>query len=164
MTNLFLKINKDFFNLKLNPTEMIILAQVMEFHTNNKVCYMTNQQFAEMLFISERTVSRAISKLEDDGYITITSPRSRNRTLLFNKEKVEEKLRQNVQDESSTKEHRQNVQVNIDNLSNQHRQNDFIKDNKKINLKDKREAEIHPSSVGLISSSETTAQNDGFVF
>jgi DNA-binding MarR family transcriptional regulator len=61
MTNLFLKINKDLFKLGLNPTELIILAQIMEYDTNNKVCYMTNEQFAEMLNVSAKTVSRAIN-------------------------------------------------------------------------------------------------------
>ena len=133
MTNLFLKINKDLFNLGLNPTELVLLAQIMEFDTNNKVCYMTNEQFAKMLNVSERTVSRALNDtLQSKGYITIINPKSKSRSFQLNRSVIEADVRQNVQEE----EHRQNVQENIDNLSNEHRQNDFIKDNKKINIKD----------------------------
>jgi transcriptional antiterminator len=135
MTNLFLKINKDLFKLGLNPTELIILAQIMEFDTNNKVCYMTNEQFAEMLNVSERTVSRALNDtLQSKGYITIINPKSKSRSFQLNKSIIEEDVRQIVLEE---KKHRQNVVDNIDNLSNEHRQNDFIKDNVKDKVKDK---------------------------
>lgn len=133
MTNLFLKINKDLFKLGLNPTELIILSQIMEFDTNNMVCYMTNEQFAAMLTVSERTVSRALNDtLQAKGYITIVNPKSKSRSFKLNRSVIEANLRQIGLEE----EHRQNVQENIDNLSNEHRQNDFIKDNKKINIKD----------------------------
>jgi DNA-binding MarR family transcriptional regulator len=82
MSNLFLKVNKDLFKLGLNPTELLILAQIMEFDTNNKTCYMTNEQFAKELNVSEKTVQRALNDtLEDKGYITIINPRSKNRSF-----------------------------------------------------------------------------------
>jgi hypothetical protein len=31
MNNVFLKVNKDLFKLKLNPTEILLLAQIMEY-------------------------------------------------------------------------------------------------------------------------------------
>ena len=133
MTNLFLKVNKDLFKLGLNATEILILAQIMEFDTNNMVCYMTNEQFAAMLAVSERTVSRALNDtLQAKGYITIINPKSKSRSFQLNRSVIEAHLRQIGLEE----EHRQNVQDNIDNLSNKHRQNDLIKDNKKINIKD----------------------------
>lgn len=154
MTNLFLKINKDLFKLGLNSTELIILAQIMEFDTNNMVCYMTNEQFAAMLTVSERTVSRALNDtLQARGYITIVNPRSKNRSFKLNRSVIEDDVRQFVQEE----EHRQNVQENLDNLSNEHRQNDFIKDNKKINIKDKETIDTPRGKVEAVREAMKTS-------
>lgn len=135
MSNLFLKLNKDLFKLGLNPTELIILAQIMEFDTNGMICYMTNEQFAAMLTVSERTVSRALNDtLQAKGYITIVNPKSKSRSFRLNRDVIEAELGQI----DSVEEHRQNVQENMDSLSNQHRQNDPIKDKEKDNIiKDK---------------------------
>lgn len=150
MTNLFLKLNKDFFRLELNPTEMIILAQVMEYQTNSKVCYMTNEQFAAMLSVSASTVSRALSRLAAENYITITDPKSKKRTLLFNQAVVEAKLSQIAEvKDAETEKPKQIDEVNLSNLPKKPKQNDSIKDNKKIILKDKSADEticdcLHP--------------------
>ena len=36
MSNLFLKVDKDLFKLGLNPTQILIVSQVMEFQRNNQ--------------------------------------------------------------------------------------------------------------------------------
>lgn len=153
MTNLYLQVNKDFFKLGLNPTEMIILAQVMEYGRTTGICYMTNAQFAEMLSISERTVSRTINDLLAAGFIDVKNPGSKKRVLEFNAAGVEAKLRQIVEVKAATTENseqpRQNVQVNIDNLSKKPRQNDPIKENIKDKIKEKSADEticdcLHP--------------------
>lgn len=101
MANTFLQLDKDLFLLNLNPTEMIILAQVMEYTRTTGICYMTNEQFAAMLTVSASTVSRALNKLAADGYITITSPKSKNRTLVFNKAVFAAKLKQIAEDKAA---------------------------------------------------------------
>ena len=147
MTNLFLKVNKDLFKLGLNPTEILVLAQIMEFDTNNKICYMTNEQFAAMLNVSERTISRALNDtLHPKGYITIINPRSKSRSFQLNRNVIEADLRQNGLEE----ELGQNVQENIDNLSNKLRQFDFIKDNKNIKIKD-NDVKQQPLQAGCIT-------------
>ena len=69
MTNIFLKINKDLFNLGLNPTEILVLAQVMEFNVNTNDCFISDKQLASMFGVSEKTIQRAIKVLEDKKYI-----------------------------------------------------------------------------------------------
>jgi DNA-binding transcriptional regulator YhcF (GntR family) len=163
MSNLFLKVNKDLFKLGLNPTELLILAQIMEFDTNNKTCYMTNEQFAKELNVSEKTVQRALNDtLEDKGYITIINPRSKNRSFQLNKSVIEDKLGQIDQD----KEHGQNVQDNMDKMSNQHGQFDPIKDNKKINIKDKETIEPPRGKVEAVREvmKDSTSSNGEFKF
>ena len=64
MTNTFLQINYDLFKLGLNPTETMLLAKIMEFHRSTGICYMTNEQFADLFNISESTVDRALKAIE----------------------------------------------------------------------------------------------------
>ncbi len=69
MTNVFLKVSKDLFSKGLNPTEILILAQVMEFQTNTGDCFISDQQLAQQFGVSESTISRELKKLESNGYI-----------------------------------------------------------------------------------------------
>lgn len=43
MANVFLKVDKDLFKLGLNPTQILILAQVIEFNTNTGDCFISNE-------------------------------------------------------------------------------------------------------------------------
>jgi DNA-binding MarR family transcriptional regulator len=66
----FLKVNKNHFNSKLKPLEILILSQIEEFINNGHECYLTNKQFAEMFCVTEPTVDAALNKLEQLKYIT----------------------------------------------------------------------------------------------
>jgi hypothetical protein len=112
-----------------------------------------------MLNTSERTVSRALNDtLKDRGYITIINPRSKSRSFQLNRSIIEEDVRQKVQEEK----HGQNVQDNMDNLSNQLGQFDPIKDNKKINIKDKElvesQARSREEAIRDVMSSSTNSE------
>ena len=111
MTNLFLQLNKDLFKLDFNPTEMIIVSQVLEFQTKGLSCYMTNEQFAANLHVSASTVSRAISRLAAEGYMTVTSPKSKMRTLFINMNKIEAQLKQIAEVKGGKTEPKQNAEV-----------------------------------------------------
>lgn len=69
MTNIFLKVNKDLFSLGLNPTEILILAQIIEFQTNTGDCFISDKHLSEQFGVSESTIKREVKKLEDMGYI-----------------------------------------------------------------------------------------------
>ncbi len=69
MNETFLKVNKNYFNKKLKPLDILILSQVEEFNKNNRDCYLTNAQFAEMFCVTEPTVDSSLNKLEKAGYI-----------------------------------------------------------------------------------------------
>lgn len=69
MENGFLIIDKDYFGTGLKPIEILVLAQIKEYDRNNSECYMTNKQLADMFGVTEKTIARTISKLEQDGII-----------------------------------------------------------------------------------------------
>lgn len=78
MTNLFLKVNKDLFKLGLNPTEILILAQVMEYNTNTGDCYISDKALSSMFGVGEKTISRELKVLEEKGYIKRTTKNTKN--------------------------------------------------------------------------------------
>lgn len=65
----FLRVNKKYFNNKLKPLEILIISQVEEFNRNNRDCYLTNKQFAEMFCVGTATVARTIDSLVESGYL-----------------------------------------------------------------------------------------------
>ena len=69
MSNLFLKVDKNLFNKDLNPTQILIIAQIEEFMRNTGDCHITDAQFAEMFGVSAATISREIKKLCEKGLV-----------------------------------------------------------------------------------------------
>ena len=70
MTNKFLQVNKDLFKLGLDATEILILAQIMEFIKNTDTCFISDETLAEMFGVSTKTISRKLTSLEDKSFIT----------------------------------------------------------------------------------------------
>lgn len=110
MTNTFLAVSKELFNLKLNPTEILVLAQIMEFQRNTNDCFISNKKLAEQFGVSESTVKRALDKLESLGFIvrdTSPSQKGKERHMKANLNKIEEAAKANLNlakdDEKSTK-------------------------------------------------------------
>lgn len=129
MANVFLKVNKDLFKLGLNPTQILILAQVIEFDTNTGDCFISNEQMASMFGVSVSTIKRELDKLEALGYITRETKNvkgGKERHIRLNLNLVEDNKAQN---EPWTR-----LNLNLDKG-----QNEPIKDNIKDNsLKDNR--------------------------
>lgn len=142
MTNVFLKVNKDFFKLGLNPTEILILAQVMEYNTNTNNCFMSDKAFAELFGVSDKTISRALKVLEDKGFIkreTKNVKGGKERHIYIQVDKIEQALpKDNLSVVESDDKNSQGTKclLSKDNLSVVKGQNDLIKDNIKDNLKD----------------------------
>lgn len=63
-TDIFLKVNKNYFGLNLKSIDILMIAQIEEFRRNNCECYVTNEQFSTMFGESESTIKRVIDKLE----------------------------------------------------------------------------------------------------
>lgn len=61
----FLKINKALFKQGLNPTQILIVAQVMEFERTTGDCFISNDKLAEDFGVSVSTIKRDIAKLEE---------------------------------------------------------------------------------------------------
>ena len=131
MTNLFLKVNKDLFKLGLNPTEILILAQIMEFNNNTGDCFISDKALAENFGVSESTIKREIKKLEEMGLIerdTKAVKGGKERHMKANSAKIEQKLTSvNLSLEDASKVQKEPyTSVNLTLVKGQ---NDTIKDN-----------------------------------
>ena len=146
MTIEFLQINKDLYKLKLDADQQYILAYVMEFHRNNRQCYMSDESFSIYLNTSTKTVSRKIKSLVDKGYITKETSNTQNGKIRYLKpvlNKIENDIKAYNNSQGTkcpleiNEEIRkgQNVCCGKDNLSTRKGQNDLIKDNLKDNRK-----------------------------
>ena len=139
MTNLFLKVNKDFFKLGLNPTEILLLAQIAEFNTNTGDCFMSDKAMAEAFGVSESTVSRALKNIENKGFIIRATKNTRTgkeRHITVNTDKIEEAL---ATVKMTDGKNGASVKMTVGQQSNcvlPNTQNDFIKDNLKEKEKD----------------------------
>lgn len=69
MTKYYLMINKDLFKLGLNPTEILLIAQIMEFDRATGDCFKSDKALAADFGVSDKTISRAIAALEARGFI-----------------------------------------------------------------------------------------------
>lgn len=128
MKEVFLKVNKDLFTMGLNPTEILIIAQIIEFQTNTGDCYITDQQLAKQFGVSESTISRELKKLESNGLIV-----RETRNIKGGKERHLKLSSINLPIVNETTTSKLPI-VQESNCLLYNKQNDFIKDN---NLKDK---------------------------
>lgn len=176
MTIEFLQINKDLYKLKLDADQQYILAYVMEFHRNNRQCYVSDESFSIYLNTSTKTVSRKIKSLVDKGYITKETSNTQNGKIRYLKpvlNKIENDIKAYNNSQGTkcpleiNEEIRkgQNVHCGKDNLSIRKGQNDLIKDNLKDNRKDNiSEPFGKPNdSQGCLTngSNENTPKNGG---
>lgn len=65
----YIKVNTELFKMNLNPTEMLLLALVESFARDNKECYYTNDQLAEMFSVSVSYIKKTLDELEAKNYI-----------------------------------------------------------------------------------------------
>lgn len=97
MSNNFLKVNKDLFNLGLAPIDILIVAQIMEFQTNTNDCFISNEKLAEQFGVSESTVKRSLDKLVKELKIVVRDTKNcqkgKDRHMKVNVEKIEELAR-----------------------------------------------------------------------
>jgi predicted transcriptional regulator len=142
MTTVFLKVNKDLFKLKLNPTEILLLAQIIEYQTNTGDFFMSDDVLAENFGVSSKTISRALTSLEGRGFITRITKNvkgGRERHITANINKIDECLTKDnltVVNEVPGSTQGTKCPLTTDNLSLDKGQNDFIKDNIKDKEKD----------------------------
>ncbi len=137
MANVFLKVNKDLFSYGLNPTEILILAQIIEFETNTGDCFISDRQLADNFGVSESTISRELKKLESNGFIVRETRNTRN-----GKERHLRIANSNLTvGNNNTNSARVNLLVAQEsNCLLPNMQNELIKDNsKKIKEKDNKE-------------------------
>lgn len=148
MTNLFLKVNKDLFGLGLNPTEILLLAQIMEFNTNTGDCFISNKTLAENFGVSESTIKRELERLEKLGYITRETRNikgGKERHMVVNMDKLTSSKLSLVDTNKVQNEPCTRLKMSFDKV-----QNEPIKDN----IKDK---ELKDNNCVLLPSGNKTA-------
>lgn len=145
MSNYFLKVDKDFFKLGLNPIEILLLSQIVEFNNNTGVCFMSDDVLATNFGVSAKTISRSLKSLEDKGFInreTKNIKGGKERILTVNENTINAAL--TTDNLSIVNDEKESLQQTIcplttDNLSIDKGQNDLIKDNIRENIIDKGE-------------------------
>ena len=91
----FLQVNKDFFRLGLNPTEILVLSQVAEYERTTQDCFMSDKYFAELFGVSDKTISRALKVLEEKDFIkreTKNIQKGKERHIHIQLDKIEQAL------------------------------------------------------------------------
>ena len=66
--------------MELSPGEKWVLVKVRKL-SNGRGCTASNKQLSEYTGMSERSISRFISSLTQNGYLNVDFPTSRNRSL-----------------------------------------------------------------------------------
>ena len=128
VTNPFLKVDKYLFSLGLDATEILIVAQILEYQNKGLECYISNETFAEWFGISESTIKRRMANLEAKNIIkrntkNVQKGKERYLTVLIEAPDSSTKVKKNF--------------VEGSNCSLRKEQNEPIKDNnEKINIKD----------------------------
>lgn len=154
MTELFLKVNKDLYKLKLNANEQLILSYILELQTKNRECFISDESFSQYLNTSVKTVSRAIKSLEEKSYViretkNVKGGKKRYLTVDINQVNNDlttvnltiDKNEESTMDKM-TVDNGQNDRCTMDNLSVVNGQNDLIKDNIKDNIKEKEKDKV----------------------
>lgn len=159
MSNLFLKVNKDLFGIGLNPIEILIVSQVLEFQTKKLECYITDESFAKDFNVSRSTIARAVKALEDKGVLnrqTTNIKGGKLRYLTINIDKIEELINK-CQNDTCKNENEEINKCQFDyctsvNLTIDKQQNDTIKDKRKDkNIKDNEVGVIPKGKVEVMS-------------
>ena len=77
-------IPKEIFSLiDINEFEKMLLSEISGL-ANNGICFASNEYFAKLFGKDERTISRAISKLKNRGYVSEIGSDGRKRYLKSN--------------------------------------------------------------------------------
>lgn len=134
----FLAVNKDFFKLKLNPIEILILSQIAEFERNTGDCFISDETLAESFGVSKSTISREIKVLEGKGFIkretkNIKGGKERHMKVNFTNIKLSiDGCEKAHQEEAQTS----NCLLTNVNLPIDNKQNDSIKEKGKEKIKE----------------------------
>ena len=76
-------------NEKLKTTEKIILAEIISLSKKDGKCFATNAFISKRMGVTERTISKSISVLEQLGYIISEIENSYKRKIYINYEKLD---------------------------------------------------------------------------
>ena len=153
MTNVFLQVNKDLFKMGLNPTEILLLAEIMEYDRTTGEFFKSNDALAEEFSVSAKTISRAVDSLEEKGLITRETKSVKGgkiRRIFLQHSSLEDasKDKMSIVSEAPGGIKGQNVPCTKDNLSIVNRQNDLIKEKIKDNSKIKEENSSQSEELG----------------
>lgn len=69
MTNNFLAVDKRLFKTNLTLLEILVYSQINEFNKTTGDCFISDETLGNQFHVSDRTIQRAITSLEKQGYI-----------------------------------------------------------------------------------------------
>jgi len=83
-TENFLQLDYKLLQSSLSTNEALVVTFIKRFNINNKTFYASNQYISNMLGMGVRTVSRAITKLNDYNWFDVSEGKGRNRSININ--------------------------------------------------------------------------------
>lgn len=95
---MFLKVEKDLFKLGLNPNQVIIIAQILEYQEKGLKCFISNEALSDMLNVSVSTIKRELNGLTELGilnrktHVKQGGSGGKERFMLINTAKIDELL------------------------------------------------------------------------
>lgn len=139
----YLAVETYLFQMKLNPTEILIMAKVAELNRNCEKCFISDETLAENYGVSKSTISRAIKRLSEECGFLIKETKNvkggKERVLSLNDKKIKEYLSNvnlSVDGEEKQDSQQANCLLTTSKMPIDKKQNELIKENIKENLKD----------------------------
>lgn len=155
LNNTFLAVDKSLFKLELNPTQILLMAQIMEYQRNTGNFFMSDEALGEQFGVSSKTISREIKALSEKGYLvkeTKNTQTGKKRNIVANLTKIQKAIEEadsGVESGEAGVETFAKDKMSIPERTNcplRNGQNDFIKDNiKRKKLKDNYGEEMDKS-------------------
>lgn len=150
----FLSINKSLFGIGLNPIELLIVSQVLEFEKNDLDCFISDEALAKNFGVSESTVSRAISGLKRKNILAANTKNTQKGKIRYltvltsGLEALSNSQNDSCENQDKSISNSQNDSCGNVNLPISNKQNDSIKDNiKNKTLKDNNEIKQPQAAV-----------------
>ena len=84
----YIKVNTDYFNVGLEPLEVLLLATVESLTREGKQCYYTNDQLSKMFNVSLTYLKKTLDNLEKRNYIKRNTQTIRDRVGKYTRQRT----------------------------------------------------------------------------
>lgn len=84
----YIKVNTEYFNVGLEPLEVLLLATIESLTRDGKQCYYTNDQLSKMFNVSLTYLKKTLDNLEKRNYIKRNTQTIRDREGKYTRQRT----------------------------------------------------------------------------